>query len=350
MARPDQKPGRRRAVPERKPRSRTVPRGALSALWVLVTLVAAATLVVRWTPLAEAPWLPGWTPEAGAIGVTTMFSLALAVRTGGRPLIAGGLALVLTLVAVLTAMPILVAGAAVCTAAIGAVLGVLLTVPAARFPAVVRECALATAVAVLAALAADAYGAQLAFVRADYLTLTLALLGALILVFRLGAGVHGLGTRGLVVVVGGLFLLAVALAYTEALARWGSPQMIADVERWFADLHARFGALPRPIEFLLGFPALVWGVSTRARRRQGWWPCAFGAAGLAGIATSLLDDSRTSVEAALSLGYGALLGLLLGYLVIRVDLFLSGNRGRRARRAEEATAHRPEPSRTAPLL
>jgi hypothetical protein len=52
----------------------------------------------------------------------------------------------------------------------------------------------------------------------------------------------------------------------------------------------------------------------------------------------------------LTLGYGAALGLLLGYLVIRVDSFLSGNRGRRARRAEEATAHRPEPRRTAPLL
>jgi hypothetical protein len=317
---------------------------------VLVTLAAAGALVAPWTPLAETPWLPEWVARAGAITVTTMYAVALAVRTGGRPVIAGALVLALTLAAVLSGIPILVAGAAVCTAAAGAVLGVLVTVPAARFPAVIRECALGAAVAVLAALAAHAYEAELAFERADYVALTLALLGALVLVYRLGAGVHGLGTRGLVVVVGGLLLLAVALAYTEALTRWGSPQMIADVELVYSDWHERFGALPRPIEFLLGFPALAWGVSMRARRRQGWWPCAFGAAGLAGIATSLLRDPMSLAEAGLSLAYGALIGLVLGYLIIRVDLFLSGNRGRRARRAEEAAAHRPEPRRTAPLL
>jgi hypothetical protein len=41
---------------------------------------------------------------------------------------------------------------------------------------------------------------------------------------------------------------------------------------------------------------------------------------------------------------------VLGYLVVRVDAFLSGTRGARARRAEEATAHRPEPRRTSALL
>jgi hypothetical protein len=39
------------------------------------------------------------------------------------------------------------------------------------------------------------------------------------------------------------------------------------------------------------------------------------------------------------------LGLFLWYLVIRTDTFLTGARGRRARRLEEATAHRPEPNR-----
>ena len=108
--------------------------------------------------------------------------------------------------------------------------------------------------------------------------------------------------------------------------------------------------MPRPIEFLIGFPALAWGVSTRARRRQGWWACAFGAAGLAGVSTSLLSTDWDPPEAALGIGYGLVLGLALGYLVIRADTFLSGTRGARARRAEEAAAHRPEPARTAPLL
>lgn len=338
-------------MPEPRTRApRSVPRRVLTGLWLLAATVAVAALVVAWTPLAGTRWVPHWLPAAGAVAITTLFALALGVRTGGWPLISGGLALTLTTAAVLTELPVLLAGAAVSTAAMGAVLGVLVTMPAARFLGVVRECALAIFIAVVAALAADAYGPLVSFERTGYLTLTLALLGALILVYQLGAGVHGLGTRGLVVVVGGICLLAVALAYTEALSRWGSPEMIATVEQTLADLHDRFGALPRPIEFLLGFPALAWGVSTRARRRQGWWPCAFGAAGLAGIAVSLLEDGVSLVEASLSLGYGAALGLLLGYLVIRVDSFLSGTRGRRARRAEEATAHRPEPKRTAPLL
>lgn len=338
-------------MPEPKQRSaRSVPRRVPVALWLLAAVLALAALVVAWTPLAETRWVPAWVPTAGAVAVTTLYAVALGVRTGGWPLLSGILALALTTLAVLTGLPVLVAGAAVTTAAMGAVLGVLVTVPAARFLGVVGECALATLVAAVAALAANAFEPQISFQRTDYLTLALALLGALVLVYQLGAGVHGLGTRGLVVVVGGIALLAVVLAYTEALARWGSPEMIADVEQAMSGLADRFGALPRPIEFLLGFPALAWGVSTRARRRQGWWPCAFGAAGLAGISVSLLEEGMSLVESSLSLAYGAALGLVLGYLVIRVDSFLSGNRGRRARRAEEATAHRPEPSRTAPLL
>ena len=52
----------------------------------------------------------------------------------------------------------------------------------------------------------------------------------------------------------------------------------------------------------------------------------------------------------LGTAYSLVAGLLLGYLVIRADSFLSGARGRRARRAEEASAHRPEPGRSHPLL
>ena len=310
-------------------------------------LAAAGVLVADRTPLRISP---DWLPVAAAVTVTTAYTLALGVRTGGRPLVAGGLALVLTVTAVVSGVPVLVAGAAVCTAAAGAVLGVLATTPAPRFRAVARELLVAIAVAVVAALAADSYGAQVSLMRAGYLSLALALLGAIVLVFRLGNGLQGLGTRGAVVVVGGLGLLALTLAYTEALSRWGSPQLVTgleDVVAWVRDVA---GAVPRPIEFLLGFPALAWGVSTRARRRQGWWACAFGAAGLSGITTTLLATRLTMAEAGIGLGYSLVLGLLLGYLAIRVDAFLSGTRGRRARRAEEASAHRPESRRTAALL
>ena len=110
------------------------------------------------------------------------------------------------------------------------------------------------------------------------------------------------------------------------------------------------GAVPRPTAFLLGFPALAWGVSTRARRRQGWWVCAFGAAGLSVVATSLLNPSVPLTEAALVLAYSLALGLAIGYAVVRADAYLTGTRGRRARQLEEQAAHRPEPARTEALL
>jgi hypothetical protein len=314
--------------------------------WCAVMLLAAAVLALD----VAAARTPAWLPVAAAVAVTTGYTLALGVRTGGRPLVAAGLALALTLAAVLSGLPVLLAGAAVCTAAVGAVLGVLSTTPAARFLEVVREIVVATVVAAVAAAAADAYGAHLALERAGYLALALAVLGALALVFRLGGGLQGLGTRGGVVVVGGILLLALTLAYTEALTRWGSPELISGLEDLVAVLRDRAGAVPRPIEFLLGFPALAWGVSSRARRRQGWWACAFGAAGLAGITTTFVATRLTLAEAGIGLTYSLVLGLLIGYLAIRVDTFLSGTRGRRARRAEEAMAHRPEAARTEPLL
>ena len=39
----------------------------------------------------------------------------------------------------------------------------------------------------------------------------------------------------------------------------------------------------------LGVPALVWGTHMRARRRQGWWVCAFGVGATAPIAQLLVD-------------------------------------------------------------
>jgi hypothetical protein len=41
---------------------------------------------------------------------------------------------------------------------------------------------------------------------------------------------------------------------------------------------------------------------------------------------------------------------VLGALLIRLDLALTGQRGRGGRRAEEAAAIRPEPARFEPLL
>lgn len=354
MVRAEQKPGRRRAEaapsgPERsRPRGPSTPLRRRLAVGVWFALVAAAlvAVVVPWTPVA----VPHRVPLAGAVALTTLFTHGLAVRTGGRPLVSGGLALALSAAAVLTESPVLLAGAAVGTAVVSAVLAVLSTKPAARYVGVIAEVVLATVVAGVGAFAVRAYDAEISTERTEYLVTGFSLLGALMVVYRLGAGLHGLGRRGLVMVLMGIVLLTVILAYAAALARWGSPGLIDTVDDTLATTSEVLGAVPRPIEVLLGFPALAWGVSTRARRRQGWWVCAFGAAGFAVIAVSLLGPSVDLARSGLSLLYGLALGLLIGYAVVRADLFLTGPRGRRARRLEEQAAHRPEPGRLRPLL
>jgi hypothetical protein len=284
------------------------------------------------------------------VTLTAVLVAALALRAGGRPVLTGLAAALLAGGAVASAVPVLVTSAAISTAVAGAVLGVVVTTPAARFRTVVRECVVATVVAALTAFAVDAYDAELSAGRAGYLVLGLSLLLALALAYRLAAGLHGLGRRGAVMLLSGVGLLAVSLAYSEALSHWGSPDVVTRLEDGTRLLRERVGAVPRPTEFLLGVPALAWGVSTRARRRQGWWGTAFGAAGMAVVTVSLVVPGLSLVEAGLATAYSLVVGLLLGYLVIRADRFLSGARGRRARRLEEAAAHRPEPGRTHALL
>ena len=341
-------PGRRRAsVKRRRPDLSRALAPALRLSWVVLVLAGVAAILAGWWGPA---WLPRRLPAAGAVTVSTCYAFGMAARAGGRPFVSGGLALAVGLAAVLSRMPVLAAAAAVGTAVLAAVLGVLATTPAARFRRVVLEVAVAVVTVAFGALAAAAYQPQVSLMRVGYLCLGLSLLTAMGVVHRLGAGLTGLGTRGVVMVLGGLVLLAVTLAYSQALARWGSPEMVDAVRRGTQHVQATLGACPRPVELLLGFPALAWGVSIRARRRQGWWVCAFGAAGLAAASVSLLGPGRSLSGAGLSLVYSAVVGLLLGYLVIRVDAFLTGTRGRRARRLEAAAAHRPEPGRMHALL
>lgn len=346
------RPAERTARPSKPPKSPRPKRSsrllfaASTTLWLALLTTGLVAVVVPWTPIE----VPGFVPLAGAVTITTLFTHGLAVRSGGRALVSGVLALVLAGGAAFSQNEILLAGATVGTAVVSALLAVLSTTPAAKFSAVVREVTVAAVVAVIGAFAVRAYGAEVSLERTGYLAIGFSLIAALALVYRLGAGLTGLGRRGLVMIISGVALLTITLAYTEALAAWGSPAMIETIDDTFARLSELLGAVPRPIEVLLGFPALAWGVSTRARRRQGWWVCAFGAPGMSVIAVSLLDPDVALVEAGLSVLYSLGLGLLVGYGIIRADLFLTGARGRRARQLEELAAHRPEPGRLQPLL
>jgi len=67
------------------------------------------------------------------------------------------------------------------------------------------------------------------------------------------------------------------------------------------------------------------------------------------LATGLVSPDTSYLEAGLRAAYSLVLGLLIGWLVIRADIALTGPKGRGGRRAEEAGPHRPEPRRFAEL-
>lgn len=333
------------------------PAASLLALWVAILLVGVLALAWSATPglvgddsaLTDPVPPPGWLDSAGSVAVVTALSWLLATRTTGRGLIAAGLALALGVVSVLVGGRVLPTGAAVMTCAVGGVYAVMATVPAITFWRSVREVLIATGISAVTAFAAVGFEPTVAIERFDVAALAVALVLAFSIVYRLGAGLHGLGRRGLIVVALGLGVLIATMAYAELLRRYGAQSFVSSVLDFVDSTSARIGAFPRPLVVLLGIPAIVWGTHVRARRRQGWWVCAFGVAATVPMAAALVSPDSSYLEAGLRAAYSLALGLPLGYLVIRVDLALTGPRGARGRRAEEAGPHRPEPSRFAEL-
>ncbi len=325
--------------PRAGPRTARVLRGA----WVVAFLGVGAALTTARYVDTETLVEQGL---AALLGV--LLALGLAVRAGGPAIVAGVLAAAVGAAAVATGWEPMLAGAALGVGVLAACLAVLGTVPAGSFVAAVREVLVAQVVAGVGAVGVGGFLVRVELDRFDYAVLGLSLVAAFALVYRLGGGLHGLGRRGLLLAVGAVAVLVVALAYTAALARWGSPEL-SDLVRsagdWSRD---RLGAAPHPIEVLVGIPALAWGVSMRDRRRQGWWVCAFGVTATASATTRLVADTAPALEVTLAAVYSIALGLVLGYVVIRVDRYLVGTRGRRSRRAE-SLEHRPEPPRFWPL-
>ncbi|KAA1427882.1 hypothetical protein [Nocardioides antri] len=315
------------------------------AVWAVLVLAATACLVCAMVPVG-----PEWLGVTGSVTIAGTYAWALAARTGGRPVIFGTLAVALGLLAVWADQAVLATGAAVLTTAVAAVLGVMATVPARTFAGAVRECVIGMGLAAVGAMAAVGFEPAIDVTRFEYLGLGIALISAEILVFRLGAGLHGLGRRGVLIVAIGAALLLATLLYAELLRRYGSTGLVDWLLEQVDWSREHLGAFPRPIVAVLGVPALAYGCHMRARRRQGWWVCAFGVAATSPVATSLGNPAVELSEVALSAGYGLVVGLVLAFVVIRLDLALTGTRGRRSRVAEQAAAVRPEPRRTAALL
>ncbi|MFD4323018.1 hypothetical protein ACFWQC_00155 [Nocardioides sp. NPDC058538] len=324
--------------------------GTVRAIWLVALAVGVLGLAVSAFDLG--PEIVG---GLGAVVVGTAYTFALAHRTGGRPLIFGSLAGVAGLVVVLMDNEALRTGAAVLVASVAAVLAVMATVPSRRFPKTIRETFIAVGIAALGSFAALGFEPVVMVSRFEYATLACSLAIAFFAVYRLGAGLHGLGRRGAIIVgIGGL-MLALTLIYAEMLRRYGSTGLmdsVDDMQRW---CRIHIGGYPHPIQALFGVPALVWGTHMRSRRRQGWWVCLFGVTLTAPVASTFLNPDVGLAEAALSVVYSILIGLVIAFVIIRIDLALTGSTaagsGRRAaREADEASAVRPEPGRTHALL
>jgi hypothetical protein len=315
------------------------------AAWLLVMLAAAAVLVAALLGHVEDDRLA----DVGAVAVASAYAWGLAARTGGRPVVFSVLVLALGGVVIALDENALRSGAAVLTAVLTAVFAVMVTVPAVRYVAAVRETLVALLVSAVGSLATLAWAPAVDLRRFEYTVLGLSLVASFVTVYRLGAGFHGLGSRGVVTVLAGSVVLALTVGYAELLQRYGTHDLVATIDDAVRWSHHHLGAFPRPIVALLGVPALTWGTHMRARRRQGWWVCAFGVALSAPVAYALVDPGRSVQEVALASAYGVVIGLVIGLVLIRLDLRLTsprGTRGRRQARLEEVTAVRPEPGRT----
>lgn len=326
-------------LPPRSHRSAT----ALGWAWLL-SLVAVVAGLVSLDALGQSQLAQQ--SLAAALGV--VLAVGLARRSGGRVAPALVLAAIFGGAAVASKWAPLLAGAAVATGVLAGCLAVLITRPAPTFPAVVREVVIALLVATAGGIGAAGFAVEVDNERFVYTVLGLTLVSTTALVYRLGGGLHNLGRRGLLLSAGALVLLVVVVVYTAALTRYGDPGLVAEVGRAEDWTRENLGGVPHPVEVLIGIPALAWGVSLRSRRRQGWWACAFGTAATAHVASDLIDAGDLESSTALAATYSIVLGLLLAFILIRLERVLTGRTGRRAA-DDPSIPPRVEPGRWQPL-
>ncbi len=336
-------------VPAGNAQDRRVRRGLAVLCLLAATGAGVAALVLSALEESLLGLVPSTLSEIGATVVATTYSFALAARTGGRPFVFGGLAGAIGLATVLSDLDTLRTGAAVLTCVVAALLGLVATVPAATVWQAVREVLLALSVSAVGAAAAIGFEPLLAIDRFRYAIFALALASVLLLAFHLG-GRHGLGRRGLFVVLVGAASLAFVLAYAELLRDYGDTWVVARLSELAEWSRGTLGAFPEPLQALVGVPALMWGVHMRARRRQGWWVCAFGVTALVPLGYLLAQPGWDLVDVGLTELYALAVGVPLGVLLIRADAAWLGSRGRRADRVGPADAGRLEPRRSRALI
>lgn len=317
----------------------------LVAAWIVAVLACTAVLAAHELPLGVT--VSARLADAASVGLITAYTVAIGHRIGSEAALVYGLfAAVVTTVAVLTTSDILLGGIGVLGSVAAGLLAVLVTRPAATAPAAIREVVFAAIVAVPMTLATEHLRGESDPQRLRGLALIVGVFAGIALVSRLGAGWHGLGKRGLMMMFAAAVVLVVVGVYSETVTRYGASSLVTAVDDMKSFLRDHLGAVPHPVEVLVGYPALLWGVLTRSRRRQGWWACALGTVATVSVASALVDSHIRFHTAALAGGYSLVLGILLGLVVVAVDRRLS--RGRFGA-DEPLRPLRPEPGRFARL-
>ena len=305
--------------------------------WCLVVLGGLACLVAALVPVG-----PAWLDGVGAVAVVTAYTWALAARTGGRPVVFGGLALVLG-VGVLLDRRVLPPHrrSRDDLRRLGGPRGDGRPCPASGSPQVARECCLA----VLVAGDRRAGGRRLRpgalpgpvrvrdARRCRWWRCWCSSTGS-------APGWHGLGRRGLIGVLVGGAILTVLLLYAELLRRYGPPDLVTTAAR-------RRPLEPRQPRRL---PPADRDRARRPGARLGRATCGPGAGRAGGcarsasparrpVANSLVNPAISLRECGLSVVYGLVVGLLH-----RLRRHPGGHRADRRRRAAVAGANGPAPS------
>ena len=341
--------GRRRAatpaeydVPTREPRMKS-PRaarilmGGVFTAWV-VGLLMAGTAVVA----IDLPWSVN---RAGAVLLLVVFAVALTHRVGGHMRIWTSLVGVLGLSAALTGLPMLLAAAAGVSAVLAAVWAIVFTRPALTVWQAIGEYMIAIAIALSGTVAVAAWNVSVNYARFNVVVIAAALGLSIMLVWNLGSGLHGLGREHLLVLSAIAALIVLLLAYASFVRSHGSEAVTDAIATAVIWMRQTIVGVPRPVEVFLGFPALIVGVSLRARTREGWWIMVFGVISTSILTTSLVSPRAFPTYILLSTLYSVILGLIVGLLIRRIVV---PDHSRRATRVVEPE-RRIEPARLAAL-
>lgn len=329
-------------LPTREPRLDS-PRAARFVMalvflgWVAGTAGSATSIAAVDTPESIER------PSAALLMI--VFAIGLTHRGGGHMRIWLPMTAALGIAAVTVEANVLLTSAAAVTAVLSSVWAVMVTRPVTTAIGAIREFALALLVALSGTIAVAAWNAPVDYQRFNLIVLTASLALAITLVWNLGAGLHGLGRQNLAILLGVAGLVMLVIAYSSFVRTHGSQSLV----QGFSDLviwtRRTFHGAPRPIEVLIGFPALIVGVSLRSKRREGWWILVFAVIGTAVLTTSLVSPGAYPKYIGLSTLYSAVFGLIVGLVLRRQFMREPSSRAARA----IAPVVRVEPPRFAAL-